>query len=854
MTQRPKPAAAPAAFLLATALSLSAQTPATTTIKVYYDQATLHHDGKVLIPVLDNDYDTKGKIDPASLTLVELPKFGSAVPDGKGRVLYTHQTGTPDSDTFKYRVASSTGEIGEATVRVVFGKSLRIPNPTLDVPADPPGTVYQLVDAFPGVAFTLSTSMDSPPGDTKRLFVLEKGGVVRMVPDVAAAAPVAQDFLDLNKLLAGRGEKISTENEQGLLGIAFHPKFTENGRFYLFYSVILADGIRCERVSCFTVKDGRADPASELVLLQQIDQAPNHQGSCLRFGPDGYLYISLGDEGGQNDQFDNTQRIDKNFFSGILRIDVDKKPGSLPPNPHPSIPTDAGVARYSVPPDNPFIHQRQGGAWEGVHNGVRLADPAKVRTEFWATGLRNPWQMHFDPATGDLWVGDVGGGTREEINIVTRGGNYGWPYREGFTNGPKKPRSGETDFQPTDPLFDYTRGTGTGQGVSVTGGLVYQGARLPALAGSYIFADYASGNLWSLRRKSAGPPIATRIAGEAGISSFGTDPSNGDLLMTDHNDKRLLRLVAGKPGSGFPGKLSATHLFISTADLSPAPGVLPYAINHPAWSDGATSRHWIVIPDEKSRMDWSLSGNWNLPAGTIWIQQLDLGGRRIETRLLVKNDAGAYGVSYRWDADQQDATLVAEAGEDLTIDSAPPRRWHIPSQSECMICHTRQAGYALSFNTRQLNTASIHPAFPGNQLDLLAKHGFLVGNVGSADTLPKFVPLESNSVALDERARSYLAVNCANCHQPGGLAPTAWDLRPEVPLAETGILTAVGLNSGGDPANKPIVPGDPAHSLILHRMAAANGFQRMPLLGTTTTDQSGVDLLTRWIKEMSVGK
>ena len=280
---------------------------------------------------------------------------------------------------------------------------------------------------------------------------------------------------------------------------------------------------------------------------------------------------------------------------------------------------------------------------------------------------------------------------------------------------------------------------------------------------------------------------------------------------------------------------------------------MPYAVNHAAWNDGASSRHWFTIPDGKSKIGWSRDGPWSLPGGTIWIQQLDAGSRRIETRLLVKNDGGAYGVSYRWDSDQKDATLVPEVGEDLTID-APPQRWHVPGQSECMICHTPQAGYALSFNTRQLNTSSAHPAFAGNQIDLLAKHGFFTGKIEPAETLPKFVSRDSESAALDDRARSYLGVNCSNCHQPGSLAPTTWDLRPEIPLAATGLLTAAAINNGGNSANQPLAPGDPAHSLILQRMSATNGFQRMPLLGAKTTDQPAIDLLTRWIKELTPKK
>jgi glucose/arabinose dehydrogenase len=273
----------------------------------------------------------------------------------------------------------------------------------------------------------------------------------------------------------------------------------------------------------------QADASSEAVFIEQHDQAFNHQGSALRFGPDGYLYISLGDEGGQNDQYENGQNITKNFFSGILRIDVNRRSGSLEPNPHPAIPLHQGKARYAVPADNPFVHQRQGGSWDGMLNGVNITALEKVRTEFWAIGMRNPWQMHFDPKTGELWVGDVGGGSWEEVFVVTRGGNYGWPYREGMNSGPKKPTQAESGFEGLPPLHAYPHGSGTGQGNSITGGLVYRGTRFPELAGTYLFADYASGNLWALRRRDGQPPHVARLTGktskevEAALKKYESD-------------------------------------------------------------------------------------------------------------------------------------------------------------------------------------------------------------------------------------------------------------------------------------------------------------------------------------------
>jgi glucose/arabinose dehydrogenase len=292
-----------------------------------------------------------------------------------------------------------------------------------------------------------------------------------------------------------------------------------------------------------------ADPASELVLIQQYDQASNHNGGDLHFGPDGYLYISVGDEGAANDAFLNSQRITRDFFSGILRIDVDRKAGSLAPNPHPSVLTDAGVARYTVPVDNPFVATSLGGDWNGTLRGARVLPLARVRTEFWAIGLRNPWRFSFDSATGELWVGDVGQGVYEEVAVVTRGANLGWAIFEGTGRGP---RSGTTWrrfdlLYHTRPVYQYPHlryaGSAQMKGNSVTGGLVYRGTRFPNWQGRYFFADFVSGNIWSLMRNEAAPPTVTWIAAAGGVAAFGLDPSNGDVLLADFTHNRVLRLT-----------------------------------------------------------------------------------------------------------------------------------------------------------------------------------------------------------------------------------------------------------------------------------------------------------------------
>lgn len=366
---------------------------------------------------------------------------------------------------------------------------------------------YKLVDALPGLKFDHPLEAVSPPGETGRLFVVEQQR--GRIHEVDLATMKARLFLDLSTRPGG--EKLATANEQGVLGLAFHPDYAKNRKFYVGYTP--KKGRReMNRFSQFTDEGDRS--ASEVTLIDQQDQAGNHNGGCVRFGPDGYLYVGVGDEGAANDSFDNSQRIDRDFFAGILRIDVDRRAENLEPNPHP----DARPGTYKIPRDNPFVGAK-------TFAGVAL-DPSKVRTEFWAVGLRNPWRFEFDPKDGRLLTGDVGQNKYEEIDLVVKGGNYGWAFREGLHDGPKRMPPGVT---PTRPIHEYPRS----EGVSVTGGIVYRGSRLPELDGAYLFADYGSGKIWALRGDSPGNVKVELIANQRNIASFGRDPRNGDPLLVD---------------------------------------------------------------------------------------------------------------------------------------------------------------------------------------------------------------------------------------------------------------------------------------------------------------------------------
>jgi glucose/arabinose dehydrogenase len=387
--------------------------------------------------------------------------------------------------------------------------------------ADTAPLPYVTQPAFGKLKVDQPLALVSPPGDRDRLFIVEKGGRI-LVLDVAQQS--ATPFLDLTDRIR------DSSSEQGALAIAFHPDWRKNRQFYIWWTS--TEGrTREDRLSRFLISEkdpNLADPASEQPMIAQSDEAGNHNGGELVFGPDGYLYLSLGDEGGADDRYRNSQRIDKDFFSGILRLDVDRKPGSLSPNPHPA----SRPGTYTVPADNPWVGAKE-------FNGQPV-DPAKVRTEFWAVGLRNPWRMSFDSATGKLWCSDVGQGLFEEVDIIVRGGNYGWNVREGFHSFSKGPAA-PVGVTFNDPVWEYPHT----QGLSITGGLVYHGRSQPELEGKYLFADYSFAKIWALTPDGdnrVGPERVQLIANAPAVAAFGQDPRTGDVLIASLSGQ-VLRLV-----------------------------------------------------------------------------------------------------------------------------------------------------------------------------------------------------------------------------------------------------------------------------------------------------------------------
>jgi len=347
----------------------------------------------------------------------------------------------------------------------------------------------------------------------------------------------------------------------------------------------------------------------------------------------------------------------------------------------------------------------------------------------------------------------------------------------------------------------------------------------------------------------------TRITTKTGISSFAEDPSNGDVLMTGHYDNRILRLVRSAPaGQSFPPTLLDTGAFSSLADMTPNPGIVPYEINVSFWSDHGRKTRWFSVPNTNLTVEFDTLGNWSFPTGTVWIKHFDLeltngvpaSARRLETRFLVRNESGVYGVTYRWSSNTN-AALVPEDGlDDSFVISdggiARTQTWHYPSRSECVRCHTPQGGFALGFNTRQLN----HDNGAENQLSALSASGYFDIPIPQPQTLPALVPATNESVSVETRVRSYLDANCVQCHQPGGTAQGLWDARFATPLENTGILEGLLLDDLGDPNNRVVRPGSLNHSTIYTRVANF-GASHMPPLATSELNLEAIALLSRWI-------
>ncbi len=713
----------------------------------------------------------------------------------------------------------SGGGSGDNTNSGGFGLASRAALAALNLPFSSAGTLgsYQLVNAFPGLNFSSALFLAQVPGES-RLAVVQQSGFLRVF-DLNAAATTSNLVLNLSPF-------IGSGFEEGLLGLAFDPDFTSNRYIYVHYSVT---GPRRSRISRFTwdAMTDQASLASEKVLLEVSQPFSNHNGGMLAFGSDDLLYIAFGDGGSGGDPQNNAQD-NSNLLGTIVRID-----------PHPANAADP----YDIPLDNPMV---------GAGGGVR--------EEIWAYGLRNPFRFSFDRQTGDLWLGDVGQGALEEIDVVTAGGNYGWRVYEGTNNF-----DGSANTLPvsafTFPVFEY----GRGDGVAIIGGYVYRGTDNESLQGRYLYTDFGSGTIWALTFTGTGNAVTAIandvIASTAGPTSFGED-ADGELYIIRQSGQ-ILRIEETAPGSmDLPVLLSETGLFTDVATLSPASGLIEYNLNQPFWSDGAVKRRWLAIPDLQ-QIDFEASDAWVFPVGSIIVKHFEIlltendpaSSRRLETRLLINTSTGWEGYTYRWNAMQTDATLISgRESETITINLAAggtaDQTYEYPGRADCATCHNAAAGFVLGANTAQMNRDFAYPLAVDNQLDTLNHIELFDSDIGSAASYAVLPALDEASASIESRARAYLEVNCAQCHRPGGPTPTAIDLRINVANNAMGAIDVAPLSGDLGLVNARIIAaGEKERSVLWERMRRLDA-NRMPPIASHVVDQAGVELVGQWIDSL----
>ncbi len=723
-----------------------------------------------------------------------------------------------------------------------YGIETRVPWTTSRVVGSPdPPSPYVTELAFPNLELKLPLLITAAPG-TDRLFVASRFRTAWSFPNDPEVSE-ADVFVDLG---GWWNKEHEAEWHNEIFGMAFHPDFEKNRYvyFYLPQKEIKPSRMRVSRFEVSLETHLKSDVAPKIDLDTQhiILEFPanGHNGGCLKFGPDGYFYIGVGDGGGSNDTNLTGQYLG-DFLSSILRIDVNGR---------------HSAKSYAIPPDNPFINV------------------AGVTPEVYAYGFRQPWRFSFDRKTGDLWVGDVGQDLWEMVYLVESGGNYGWSINEGPQAFRPHRERGPTPIRP--PVVSH----GHDESRSVTGGYVYRGQSLPKLYGAYIYADYETGKIWGLRYGSdaADPNGGEKVTWHEelddttlGIASFGED-HDGELYFVSHQQGRIHRLSPRPPSppksTEFPRRLSETGLFASVKDHQVASGLIPYSVNYPFWSDYATKERFIALPPE-ANVEYKPDNPWVFPEGSVLVKTFHMemargdpsSRRRLETRLLTLQDGQWAGYTYLWNDEQTDATLIGKRGlrKTYTIrDSSAPggkreQTWHYPSRAECMICHNEKGRFVLGLSTAQLNRDHDYGEVADNQIRTLEHLGLFTESLpGPPSELPRLTEPGDSKASLETRARSYLHANCSHCHRYKGGGNSDFVLLYHTSLKETQTVNIDPLHGNlGVRGAKLIKPGKPEFSLIYHRIANP-GPGHMPHIGSLELDHAGIDLVREWITAMPV--
>ena len=753
----------------------------------------------------------------------------------------------------------------------------------ISAPGDPSG--WAVENAFPALTFNDPMMLAEIPGSSDLLVVGKTGLIWRFPNDPAATMAQRVQALDWTT-------RTQVAEDQGFYSLSFHPNFGQSGQpgedqVFVCYSRAAFEGVDDpESRSYWTVSrfnwlpaSGTIDPASEYILMSQYDPHQFHNGGATFFDNSGYLCVTVGDGGDGADRFNNSQRINLGFFGGVLRIDVDYyegKPGShairrqptedpnwhLNPKP-PEWPVSYSQG-YGIPDDNPW--QDPAGGW---------------LEEFYAIGLRSPHSAHYDPATGEIWIGDVGQNTWEELTRVVKGSNCQWAYKEGNNSTSKNDPDTLIDIE-TPPVHEYDHSVGA----SIIGGMRYRGAKWNSfLGGKVIFGDHVRGRVWSLELDPGGgaPTVSEMFSSfhtgyKAGLANFSTD-SAGEIYLMDLGGSgnptgRIMKLAVPAISAEPPQFLSETGVFTNLATLTTAPGVIPYDVPNPLWSDGADKKRWIILPNDGAfdsaaeKIGFDEEQPWLFPPGTVLVKHfevpVDAGDpssvKRLETRFIVCTvEGGKYGFSYKWNAAGTDAELM-ESGLNESYDydtgsGIEARTWSYPSRGDCMICHNDTAGQALGVRTFHLNSETFYPSTgrTANQLETLNSLGVFDVDL-SASQLADFIEArapDDTTAPLEHRVRSYLDTNCSHCHQPGAQGG-GFDARLGTPLDLQNIINGIpDRYEELGPDGRYIKPGDTSLSAINVRLGAVGNGDAMPPLAKNLAHGQGIADLQSYINGLT---
>jgi glucose/arabinose dehydrogenase len=722
------------------------------------------------------------------------------------------------------------------------------PAPSAVVGSPDPPLPYRVKRVYPKFSPEWPIQVRAVPGTDQMLVITESGPygptqLYRFKDDPAVTTADAVKIMDL-------------PHGGVAYDIAFHPKFADNGFVYIGWNTKFPEkGKNFTLISRYTMGQTAPysfDTKSEVPIIEW--ESNGHNGGAVCFGPDGFMYVTSGDGTADSDGNLMGQRTDV-LLAKAFRIDVDHPTKDKP---------------YSVPGDNPFVGDK------------------RFAPETWAYGLRNPWRISSDAVSGQVWVGNNGQDLWETAHLLRKGENYGWSVKEGSHDFYPNRTAGPTPIVP--PTVEHHHS----EARSLTGGLVVRSPALPDLAGAYVYGDYSTGRIWAVKHDGSKIEWHKELASShLQITAFSTN-TKGELLILDHHASgeggfyTLEPAPAAAGTKSFPRKLSETGLFSSVKDHQLHPGLVPYDVVVPFWSDGLAKTRALYLPPG-GRIGYTANRGWNFPDLTVLVKSFaSAPGQWVETRLLTKQAGEWVGYSYHWNDAGTDADLVPSGGADREITVEGKKQlWHYPSRAECMVCHSRAANFVLGLCDLQMNK--------GNQISEWERRGLFsvdwtdeardqiakqiaakalkgkevekyrdARNPQPGQTKPKdsvFLPTPAEEMktlvdpqdvtkTLEARAKSWLHANCSMCHVEAGGGNARMELEFGTALNGMRVLDVAPLHATFDLKDaKLIASGDPDRSVILKR-AGTRGKGQMPPLASNRVDEEGVKLLREWVQSL----